>query len=103
MTWDETGMQVELKVTFVVHPFKIANEPTTYSMTAGTHTITNLGMVVAPYVLSDAVAAIQIGTYATPSQTVSTGSGTYSWTLPSTASASSLPPYLAVFVWKRVS
>lgn len=43
------------------------------------------------------------GTYATPSQTVSTGSGTYSWTLPSTASASSLPPYLAVFVWKRVS
>lgn len=63
VTWDETGMQAELKVTFVVHPFKIANEPTTYRMTTGIHTVTNLGMAVAPYVLSDAVAAIQIGTY----------------------------------------
>lgn len=61
--YDESGELVELSVTFVVHPFKIADEPTEYTMTAGTYTITNLGMVVAPYVISDATAAIQIGSY----------------------------------------
>lgn len=43
------------------------------------------------------------GEYAALSQTVSTGSGTYSWTLPSTASASNMPPYLAVYVWQRTA
>lgn len=61
--WDETGMQAEISVSFVVHPFKIANDPTQYNMTAGTHTIVNAGMAVAPYVSSTAAAAIQIGTY----------------------------------------
>lgn len=41
--------------------------------------------------------------YASPMNQVSTGSGSYEWTLPLTDSASNLPPYLAVFVWKRVS
>lgn len=61
--WDESGMLATINVKFVVHPFKIANEPTEYAMTAGTHTINNLGMTVAPYVVSNAEAAIQIGTY----------------------------------------
>lgn len=61
--WDESGMHAEISVSFVVHPFKIANEPTAYSMTAGTHTINNPGMAVAPYVISTTTAAIQIGTY----------------------------------------
>lgn len=61
--WDDSGMQAEISVSFVVHPFKIADNPTTHSLTAGTHTIINSGMAVAPYVQSDASAAIQIGTY----------------------------------------
>lgn len=63
LTWDDSGLQVEISVSLVVHPFKIADIPTTHSLTAGTHTITNSGMAVAPYVQSDANAAIQIGTY----------------------------------------
>lgn len=63
VNWDETGMAAEIKVSFVVHPFKIADEPTEYTLTAGTHKIINNGMAVAPYVLSSAAAAIQIGTY----------------------------------------
>lgn len=62
-SWDESGMAVELAVEFVVHPFKIANEPITVVMTAGEYLVTNHGMNVAPYVLSDAAAAIQIGSY----------------------------------------
>lgn len=61
--WDDSGMAAEIKVSFVVHPFKIANEPTEYIMTAGTYTINNLGMAVAPYVISTTTAAIQIGSY----------------------------------------
>ncbi len=61
--WDDSGQHAEINVSFVVHPFKIANEPTQYYMTAGTYTVTNLGMSVAPIVRSDAVAAIQIGNY----------------------------------------
>lgn len=61
--WDETGLKAELTVFFVVHPFKIADEPIVSVMTAGTYTITNLGMAVAPYVKSNADAAIQIGSY----------------------------------------
>ena len=61
--WDDSGMQAEISVSFVVHPFKIANVPTQYTMTAGTYTVTNLGMAVAPIVRSNAVAAIQIGNY----------------------------------------
>lgn len=63
VSYDDSGEQAEIKVSFVVHPFKIANEPTTYTMTSGTYTITNRGMVVSPIVSSDAAAAIQIGTY----------------------------------------
>lgn len=63
VAWDETGLHAEINVSFVVHPFKIADERTEYTMTAGTYTINNLGMVVAPFVSSDATAAIQIGTY----------------------------------------
>lgn len=62
-TWDESGMAVELAIEFVVQPFKIANEPITLLMTAGEYVITNHGMTVAPIVVSDADAAIQIGTY----------------------------------------
>ena len=61
--YDDSGEVIEFTVTFVVHPFKIANEPIAINMTAGTYKITNQGMVVAPYVRSDASAAIQIGTY----------------------------------------
>ena len=61
--YDEGGELVELSVIFVVHPFKIANEATTHTLGVGTHTITNRGMVVAPYVSSRASAAIQIGSY----------------------------------------
>ena len=63
VVWDESGLKAEISVSFVVHPFKIANEPTAYTMTAGTYTIKNDGMAVAPIVSSDAVAAVQIGTY----------------------------------------
>ena len=65
VSWDDTGLHAEIKVSFVVHPFKIANEPTTRTMTAGTYTINNPGMAVAPIVKSTASAAIQIGTYVT--------------------------------------
>jgi len=61
--WDESGIKAEITVSFVVHPFKIADEPTESTMTAGTYKIVNLGMAVAPYVFSNATAAIQIGTY----------------------------------------
>jgi hypothetical protein len=61
--WDESGLKAEIAVTFVVHPFKIADEPTESIMTAGTYTIHNLGMAVAPYARSNATAAIQIGSY----------------------------------------
>ena len=61
--WDDTGLQAEISVSFVVHPFKIANEPKQHSMTAGTYKIYNPGMNVAPIVKSTAVAAIQIGNY----------------------------------------
>ena len=61
--WDASGLQAEITVSFVVHPFKIADNPTQHKLTAGTHTITNPGMAVAPIVKSTAVAAIQIGNY----------------------------------------
>lgn len=61
--WDETGMLAEISVSFVVHPFKIADEPTEYTMTAGSYTVHNLGMVVAPYAIATSDAAIQIGNY----------------------------------------
>ena len=61
--WDDSGQQAEISVSFVVHPFKIANNPTQYYMTAGTYTINNPGMSVMPIVKSNAVAAIQIGNY----------------------------------------
>lgn len=63
VSWDDSGLQAEISVSFAVHPFKIADTPTQHSMTAGTYTITNTGMAVAPIVKSTAVAAIQIGNY----------------------------------------
>ena len=63
VTWDDTGLKAEISVSFVVHPFKIANDATVRTMTAGTYTINNPGMVVSPIVKSTASAAIQIGNY----------------------------------------
>lgn len=63
ISWDESGLHAEIVVSFVVHPFKIANEAKTHNLTAGTHTIVNSGMAIAPYVQSDAGAAIQIGNF----------------------------------------
>ena len=63
ISYDDDGEYAEIKVLFVVHPFKIANAPTLYTMTAGTYTIKNSGMAVSPIVSSTASAAIQIGTY----------------------------------------
>ena len=65
LTWDDSGMQAEIQVTFVVHPFKIANEPTAYTMTAGTYTVRNDGMAVNPTVSATADMAVQIGSYVT--------------------------------------
>lgn len=72
VSYDESGEQAEISVSFVVHPFKIADEAIEYTMTAGTYTVNNLGMAVAPIVSSDANAAIQIGTYVSsiPANTV---------------------------------
>lgn len=61
--WDESGMQAEITVLFVVHPFKIADAETVHTLAAGTHVITNKGMAVAPYVVSETSAAIQIGSH----------------------------------------
>lgn len=63
LSYDDSGLAVEISVEFVCYPFKIANNPITITMQAGKHTIVNTGMAVAPIVKSDAVAAIQIGTY----------------------------------------
>lgn len=63
VVWDETGLHAEIAVSFVVHPFKIANEAKVHVLTDGTHTIINSGMAVAPYAKSDEDAAIQLGSY----------------------------------------
>ncbi len=41
--------------------------------------------------------------FAATSETVTTGSGSFSWTLPKTDSQSNMPPYLAVCVWQRTA
>ena len=61
--WDDSGQLAEISVSFVVHPFKIANDATVKTMTAGTYTINNPGMSVSPIVKSTTSAAIQIGNY----------------------------------------
>lgn len=61
--WDDSGLLAEITVSFVVHPFKIADQPKVHNLIAGTYTLTNPGMAVAPIVSSTAVAAIQIGNY----------------------------------------
>lgn len=61
--YDDSGEVIEFTVTFIVHPFKIADNPISINLAAGTHKIINSGMAVAPYVFSTATAAIQIGTY----------------------------------------
>lgn len=65
IAWDDSGQQAELSLSFVVHPFKIADMPTKYNMKAGTYKIENLGMTVAPIAYCETSAAIQIGTYVT--------------------------------------
>lgn len=65
LAWDDNGEHVELTVSFAVHPFKIADSPTEYRMTAGEYIINNMGMAVAPIVYSNAAAGIQIGTHVT--------------------------------------
>lgn len=41
--------------------------------------------------------------FATTNQTAITGSGTFNWRLARTDSVDHLPPYLAVYVWKRIA
>ena len=43
------------------------------------------------------------GEYAALSQVVGTGSGSFSWTLPSTDTRSNMPPYLTVYMWQRTA
>lgn len=43
------------------------------------------------------------GSLAHPNQSVSTMSGSFTWKLPSTGGTSNLPPYIAVYVWKRTA
>lgn len=62
-SYDDSGLSAELSVEFVCYPFKIANNPITITLQAGSHIVVNTGMAVAPIVKSDAAAAIQIGTY----------------------------------------
>lgn len=43
------------------------------------------------------------GAMAATGDTASVGSAAYTWTLPSTSQESNVPPYLAVYVWKRTA
>ena len=64
LSWDESGDQVEIAVTFICHPFRIAREITEYKLEPGKeYIINNLGMAVTPTVTSTKGAAIQIGSY----------------------------------------
>lgn len=64
LSWEESGGQVEIAVTFVCHPFRIAKEATEYVLKSGVqYTIVNHGMSVTPIVRSTKGAAIQIGSY----------------------------------------
>lgn len=63
VSWDDSGLYAEIVVSFVVHPFKIADVETEHTLAAGTHTIVNSGMAIAPYAVSSATAAIQIGSH----------------------------------------
>lgn len=63
--WDENGLKAEISVTFVCHPFKIANFDTILSLSTGEHAVYNSGMAVIPSAYSASAAAIQIGSYAT--------------------------------------
>lgn len=64
ISWDESGLKAEISVTFVCHPFKIANYATSLSFATGEHSVYNSGMAVIPYAYSASAAAIQIGNYA---------------------------------------
>lgn len=64
ISWDESGIKAEISVTFVCHPFKIANYETRLSLATGEHVVHNSGMAVIPYAYSASAAAIQIGNYA---------------------------------------
>lgn len=65
LSWDESGLGVEIAVTFICYPFKIANDPITTRMTAGEYIVVNQGMDVAPIVRAEALTGIQIGNYVT--------------------------------------
>lgn len=54
------------------------------------------------YALGSTNVAIS-GAMAATGNTASVGSGAYTWTLPSTSQESNIPPYLAVYVWKRTA
>lgn len=43
------------------------------------------------------------GNVAATGDSVTVGSGTFTWKLPHTSPASNMPPYLAVFVWERIA
>lgn len=43
------------------------------------------------------------GEYASTGDKVTTGSGSYSWKLPTTSTDSNMPPFLAVYAWKRTA
>lgn len=64
LAWDEGGDHVEIAVTFICYPFRIAREITEYELQPGKeYIINNLGMSVTPIVTSTKGAAIQIGSY----------------------------------------
>lgn len=63
--WDENGLKAEISVTFVCHPFKIANYDTSLTLPTGEHVVHNSGMAVIPFASCASAAAIQIGNYAT--------------------------------------
>lgn len=60
--YDDCGECAEIKVAFVVYPFKIADEPTIYTMAEGQYSIYNTGMIVVPYAYSTSAATVKIGT-----------------------------------------
>lgn len=62
--YDESGCQCELTATFIVHPFKIANNRSAVTLSVGTHTFSYVGMNVSVIALSTANATVQIGSVA---------------------------------------
>ncbi len=63
VNYDESGLQAELKVSFVVYPFKIKNSMTNFALTEseGTKTIINYGMPVPLYLTALGEGTLTIG------------------------------------------